>query len=498
LRVHHGVLLFIGGTLNLRTLNPFSKKVKPILQKRIYTIDQIEYNTTRHQTIKRQMHIPHPVPYCHFVKEISKNWDELNHICINDVSKIRPRRHSDDRIFIMGEYEDIITGRILVMDKESLSYQTKSMLDMSIGSKYLAKADIANFFPSIYTHSIPWALVGIREAKSKTGRDHYHEYFNKLDFHQRLLKRSETIGVPIGPATSNIVSEIILNPIDKELTSNDFKFVRYIDDYQCFCKTEEDAQNFLIILENLLNRFLLKLNSKKIMIEKLPVQYTSNWVVDLNSHIPNEFNSRTSIYFMEYVLKLQKKHPEESVLKYAARVLARFIRDNNENDGIIEIEKIIIKYFLNLAFEYPVIIPILVEVIKNSKVKVDEKGIFLLLQEHIRYRRSDAICWIVFLLGLKEISIPDSIAKKILDSEDCMSMGALISINQHVDKVEDFVKIRCKNGYKYDCDKYWILIYHLGYEIKECEEYYQENHFDILRSSGIRFILPIEEYIEYN
>jgi hypothetical protein len=28
----------IGGTLNLRTLNPFSKKVKPILQKRIYTI----------------------------------------------------------------------------------------------------------------------------------------------------------------------------------------------------------------------------------------------------------------------------------------------------------------------------------------------------------------------------------------------------------------------------------------------------------------------------
>jgi predicted GNAT family N-acyltransferase len=39
LRVHHGVLLFIGGTLNLRTLNPFSKKVKPILQKRIYTIE---------------------------------------------------------------------------------------------------------------------------------------------------------------------------------------------------------------------------------------------------------------------------------------------------------------------------------------------------------------------------------------------------------------------------------------------------------------------------
>jgi hypothetical protein len=33
LRVHHGVLLFIGGTLNLRTLNPFSKKLNQFYRK---------------------------------------------------------------------------------------------------------------------------------------------------------------------------------------------------------------------------------------------------------------------------------------------------------------------------------------------------------------------------------------------------------------------------------------------------------------------------------
>jgi hypothetical protein len=36
---------------------------------------------------------------------------------------------------------------------------------LSIGSRYVVKADISNCFPSIYTHSIPWALVGKESAK---------------------------------------------------------------------------------------------------------------------------------------------------------------------------------------------------------------------------------------------------------------------------------------------------------------------------------------------
>ena len=32
--------------------------------------------------------------------------------------------------------------------------------DLLIGKKYIVKADISTCFPSIYTHSIPWALVG--------------------------------------------------------------------------------------------------------------------------------------------------------------------------------------------------------------------------------------------------------------------------------------------------------------------------------------------------
>lgn len=36
-----------------------------------------------------------------------------------------------------------------------------------LGKRYIFKTDIENFYPSIYTHSIPWILVGKSESKKK-------------------------------------------------------------------------------------------------------------------------------------------------------------------------------------------------------------------------------------------------------------------------------------------------------------------------------------------
>ena len=33
-------------------------------------------------------------------------------------------------------------------------------------NRYLVKADISTCFPSIYTHSIPWAIVGKQQSKN--------------------------------------------------------------------------------------------------------------------------------------------------------------------------------------------------------------------------------------------------------------------------------------------------------------------------------------------
>lgn len=49
--------------------------------------------------------------------------------------------------------------------------------DLLIGKRFVVKADISTFFPSIYTHSIPWALVGKAVAKQNRSKS---KWFIKL------------------------------------------------------------------------------------------------------------------------------------------------------------------------------------------------------------------------------------------------------------------------------------------------------------------------------
>lgn len=81
--------------------------------------------------------------------------------------------------------------------------------------------DINRFYGSIYSHSIPWAALGKTEAlkqhKAKTLDKHWSSELDRL---VRACNRNQTIGIPIGPDTSRVVSELVLSRIDHELKKN--------------------------------------------------------------------------------------------------------------------------------------------------------------------------------------------------------------------------------------------------------------------------------------
>jgi len=59
-------------------------------------------------------------------------------------------------------------------------------------------------------------------------------------------KFAETkIGVPQGGNLSPLLSNIMLNELDKELESRGHKFVRYADDCMILCKSKRAAQRTL-------------------------------------------------------------------------------------------------------------------------------------------------------------------------------------------------------------------------------------------------------------
>ncbi|MBK6419337.1 MAG: RNA-directed DNA polymerase [Ignavibacteria bacterium] len=101
----------------------------------------------------------------------------------------------------MEGYEKEFGGRVVVMGWDEQEPVALTMLRETTGMSYCVEADVSACFASIYSHSIPWALVGHEVAKQN--RD--DQWYNLIDKCQRSMKRGETQGVPSGPATSNIV-----------------------------------------------------------------------------------------------------------------------------------------------------------------------------------------------------------------------------------------------------------------------------------------------------
>ena len=445
--------------------------------------DQIEFRETRFNNVTRLIHIPHPFPYALLCKCISDNWDNLKHICVNNESQIKPAKYEDDRLVILGEYEELEAGRIVVMDREQFPESVARELELSASNLYRVNADISLCFPTIYTHSIPWALVGHETAKADRGGN---RWFNRLDELQRSLKRNETQGIPIGPATSNIVSELILFKVDDVLRNKGYQFIRFIDDYKCYCPTRDNAEEFLIDLEQELRRYLLNINVKKVLIEELPLAHRSAWVIDLANRLPSEEKptARKISYFLDYAINLQRLNPEGSVLKYATRSLVGKIDQDNA--------EIYLSYLVSLAFHNPILLPILCEVAMNHKDIATDQNFEPVVKRHIKFKRSDAICWSLFFMGMCNNKIDDALAKAVIETKDCMSMAMLIAMNQHQEKVVEFLNALNK-ATQYDCDQYWMLIHELAEDVPNFAEYCRNTGLTYLREKGVRFIRPVSE-----
>ncbi len=469
-------------------VNNYSRKRTSKNGEKVFGYDQIEYRATRFNLVTRLMHIPHPAPYARLCKRISEHWDELEQICQNENSRETLGKYNKSRK-ILGEKRKL--KQISQMSYNKLS-DTHFRLELSTGKFFRVKADISACYPSIYTHSIPWAEKGRFKAKANSRKN---RWYNQLDEAQRDVKRNETQGIPIGPATSHIVSEFILSKVDKVLQDNDFQFVRYIDDYECYCKTRKKAEKFIVLLEKELREYLLNLNSKKVLIEELPLPFEDQWIAALKLNLPKEkkrkkkkktLNSKDILNFTDIAVDLQKEHPDGSVLKYATRMLA------SKKFGKKSIDYLL-KHLIALSVHRPTVLPILCEVAKKYQ-KGSDLDITPVLKQSIRFRRSDAICWCLYYLAITGQKLCHKLADKIIETGDCMSMGMLLAIKQHKNKVVKFLDDKVDPNSYYQCDQYWILLHELTNETPSFKRYRGDSGLKFLFDNNVHFIKSIDPF----
>lgn len=293
--------------------------------------DYVSFRIMRNVKIPRVMGIPNPFNYQRLCLELKNDWEEIckhfhattdgQEYCVSRVH-IR-KRNKQKSIFEMNYKDWSVDG----------NPETDLLIRCNDASRVLVCADISTCFPSIYTHSLPWALVGKNVAKLNTKLS---EWYNRIDRCCSDMRNGETHGILIGPHASNLLAEIILTAVDRELYDKGHRFLRNIDDYACYAASYEQAQSFLNDLEEALSKFDLLLNHKKTRVLELPIEIEKHWknkLLDLPTIGKFGVVDYTQINkYIDVMLELARESGDDAIIKYAIKKLMGERLSNNAKE----------------------------------------------------------------------------------------------------------------------------------------------------------------------
>jgi len=293
--------------------NPITESIETIFQKidiinskDIYTIP-LNFKIPKNNTSTRTLSLLHPLSQIEAMIYIMKyeflilnhlkksNFNirkaiKLNKLTFYGSKSIHEKRFKLEQDYSIKKSDSTITTEEL--DKyikkyfahskhHKLTENLKNPLFIRSRNKYryFLKLDIQNFFKSIYTHSIVWAIVGGKDIGKTLSRYEYSSTFaSKTD---KLLQKSnnnETNGILLGPELNRIISDLLLTTIDIDIQNKlnhlklrtDYDIYRFIDDYFIFASSKETIEDIEKAIKASLENYNLTLNDAKKEVHETP------------------------------------------------------------------------------------------------------------------------------------------------------------------------------------------------------------------------------------
>ena len=134
-------------------------------------------------------------------------------------------------------------------------------LNVNDGYVYVVDMDLEKYFDTVCQSK----LIEMLSRTIKDGRviSLIHKYLNAGIISKGMFEKTD-VGMPQGGPLSPLLSNIMLNELDKELKRRGHKFVRYADDCMIFCKSRKSAVRTLNnIMPYIEGKLFLKVNREK-------------------------------------------------------------------------------------------------------------------------------------------------------------------------------------------------------------------------------------------
>jgi hypothetical protein len=250
---------------------------------------------------------------------------------------------------------------------------------------FVLSCDIADFYPRVYHHRLENAL---KRASANT------ESIRRIMRLLSILAGGVSYGLPIGGPAARLLSELVLNRVDRLLGAEKIEFCRFVDDFHIFTTSREAAYANLVSLSQiLLENEGLALNRAKTRIMTADEFLSSSAFAEENE--PKSEHERESRRFIQLRLRYDPYSPtadedyqalqdelekfdvvgmlareiakariDESVTRQLLRAI-KYLDDRVKDDAILSLID-------NLTTLYPVF-PTVMTVVRSTLADVSER-----------------------------------------------------------------------------------------------------------------------------
>ncbi|RWP08949.1 RNA-directed DNA polymerase [Mesorhizobium sp.] len=435
---------------------------------------------------RRMLGVPNPVNQYYLTSAIADHQDEFEAICARS-----PISLTSAQVSLTGNRAVTLPKLSLLSEKRIQSYAT---------ARAILQTDVLSFYHAIYTHSIPWALHGKRIAKRNRSTTDPAVYGNRIDALLRGCQDGQTIGIPVGPDSSRIISELILCAIEQQIGADHFARLtagyRYMDDFFLCFASHVDAEAFLAALREAVLSFDLQLNASKTHIMDALGFNEESWPGDIAQlRLARSTNDqrRDLIRFFSEVIRLSKSWPDESIASFAVRKTSRslihranwdlyepfLLRIARENSNCLDsVIKILCTY---AAAGYPI----------SERIKDFAEG---MIEEHAPYNHHYEVVWTLWLCRSLSIRLGERATQLVAKVENSFCACLVLMLRSRAlltgrGAISDWIGTVNEEDL---LGEHWMLVYEAGirksWKLPGAEAAVSvDPHFRVLRDQRISF-----------
>lgn len=401
-----------------------------------------KYSIAKGKLSRRYIGIPNPMNYINQAETVVEAWDDI--MSVIDESKFSQSK---------PVFQKALYKRTFTTSCKGVSNFLNSTLEASFDKRVELKLDLSKFYPTIYTHSISWAMLGKEVAKTffNMNKDEFQCLLDEgnvdalifkkaddIDVAMRNSQGKQTIGIPIGPDISFVIAELIVSRIDIYIAKYDPEVTgcRYYDDYYIYTDNLGKAENLLKYIQGKLNEFGLEINESKVSIREFPFEFEEKFSTDLSKFsFSKNFEYSIKLYF-NLIWHFAEKNPLKTgqIFRYALKVFDPSVLDRikiTEKYNWIIFENLLLKTIML----DPTILNIACNILESYKSWIDSESknkllriVIKIFEENIPLNQHLEVSWALWLCKKNDLPINVEFCVKIFNSKDSISCLILLDI----------------------------------------------------------------------